>query len=1236
MRELYLPSPDLRVRSSRLFLLNAEILFAYVALTAVTLILTTSHQPQDYDIWPLWPGAGLATFAVMRFGKWAAPSIFLGSTVANILLIGMSPTIALWVSMGITSAPLIALAVLRWLRPRWSGFHYVRDVVAFIAVMGIFNGAISGLGGALGVVVGWDHFRINTFDKLWLSWSVGDICSILGFTTIFLLWNWNRPRSLPGGAAEQWHLGFTALLILGLTAGLFLVHYPPRSIMEGVVGLLILPFLWALTRFPMEEVYRIGLMSYIIAAVGTAFGRGPYQAVTLVQPETMMQMVAIGLACVGLIAGAMVAEANRAKLALQTANHALEDRVRARTADLQQSHQELLIRESLLFSLSEINRLFASAPDRELIPVLQQFCEILTDRLSLQAVWLGKVAAGKNEVEILAKAGPLARMLEQVHISANPDIPGGGGPTAQVFMTGKAMLFDAGDSHYDSWRPMVEAYQLGGSAHVPLPWSDGGRGVITLYRGKGESFPQAITILLNRLAEDLAVFLEHREVAFALSTAQTLQRAMISAGDIALRARDEQGMLDSMCQKLIDSGLFVAAWIAKPDANDCFVPLASAGELAANALKQWWPASATMPEGYTVGARAWRSDTMVFQQDYLSDPLMAPWRDQGMTYGWRAAAATTIHRQDSRWGILAVIGNQVGMFTPEVREVLSRIAELVGHGLDEIFLKNVLAEGQQKQSYLASHDMLTGLPNRRGLTEYLQKALLRAERHQTLLALGILDLDDFKPINDVYGHAAGDLLLQGVAGRLCDILRASDFVARLGGDEFVLVMDDIQERDAIPLLLDKIYDAIVQPIALADGTLVKVGVSLGLTIYSHDNADTDLDLLLRHADHALYKSKKEKNTREHFWVIYPPDKKEGVDHHLPHVLHLLYHGGLRVRYQPVLELSTGKVVGIEALARLRDATDEIAPDKFLPQLRSGDQWALTSGVIAQVQKDMQSVVGACDNIWVSINVLPKFICNPDDRKKLLTLLTATNLSPQRIILELLESSDFFSHELAIAGIADFRKLGYRIALDDVGSAYASLLRLKNLPVDEIKIDQAFVRHLGRKPEDLYFIKSLLDLGNAMHVDVIVEGAESTEILGALRAIHVPMAQGYAIAAPMLMPELHAWLDKQIPPCSTATPQGLLSLYAHSVCYHLAIQNLVGQAPKLFVDMAPWIRQRCPTAVRIKDLGLEGSAVDIAHTEYRRTLEAIGKNIMLGKSTDQADLQLSLNHFQETLREANRI
>lgn len=161
----------------------------------------------------------------------------------------------------------------------------------------------------------------------------------------------------------------------------------------------------------------------------------------------------------------------------------------------------------------------------------------------------------------------------------------------------------------------------------------------------------------------------------------------------------------------------------------------------------------------------------------------------------------------------------------------------------------------------------------------------------------------------------------------------------------------------------------------------------------------------------------------------------------------------------------------------------------------------------------------------------------------------------------------------------------------------------------------------------------------MHVDVIVEGAESTEILGALRAIHVPMAQGYAIAAPMLMPELHAWLDKQIPPCSTgstATPQGLLSLYAHSVCYHLAIQNLVGQAPKLFVDMAPWIRQRCPTAVRIKDLGLEGSAVDIAHTEYRRTLEAIGKNIMLGKSTDQADLQLSLNHFQETLREANRI
>ncbi len=1228
MRELHLPSPDLRVRSSQLVLWNAEILFAYVALTAVTLILAIRYQPQDHHVWPLWPAAGLAAFVVMRFGKWVAPSIFLGSMVANMLLVGMAPTLALWASVGNTSAPLIALAMLLRLHPRWSGFHYVRDVVAFIAVIGMLNGAVSGFWGALGMV-GWDHSRINTFDKLWLTWSVGDICSVLGFTTTFLLWKMQRP--LHDDAAGQWRLGLTAFLILGLTGGLFLIHYPPRSIIEGVVGLLILPFLWALTRFPMEEVYRIGLMSYIIAATGTAFGLGPYQAVTFVQPETMMQMVAIGLACVALIAGAMIAEGSRTKVALQAANHTLEDRVRARTADLKQSHQELLIRESLLLSLSEINRLFASATDRELMPVLQQFCEIITDRLNLQAVWLGKVAAGENEVEILAKAGPLAQALEQVHISVNSNLPVGGGPTAQVFMTGKAMLFDADDPHYDPWRPLVEAYQLGGSAHVPLPWTDGGRGVITLYRGKGKSFPQAITILLNRLAEDLAVFLEHRKVAFALSAAQTLQRAMISAGDIALKARDEQSMLDSICQELIDSGLFVAAWIAKPDADDCFVPLAAAGESAANALKHRWPASTATPEGYTVGARAWRSEAMVFQQDYLSDPLIAPWRDQAMTYGWRAVAATTIFRQESRWAILAVIGNQVGMFTPEVREVLSRIAELIGHGLDEIFLKNALTEEQQKQSYLASHDTLTGLPNRRGLTEYLQKALLPAQRHQTLLALGILDLDDFKPINDVYGHAAGDLLLQNIAGRLRKILRAADFVARLGGDEFVLVMDKIQDRNAIPFLLDKIYDAIVQPVALADGTLVKVGVSLGLTIYSHDNADTDL--LLRHADHALYKSKKEKGSRERFWAIYPPDKKDVAENHLPHVLHLLYHGGLRVRYQPILELGTGKVVGIEALARLSDTTGEIAPDDFLPQLRNGDQWALTSGVIAQVQKDMQNGVGTGDDIWVSINILPKFICNPDDRKKLLALLTATNIPPQRVILELLESSDFFSQDLAISGIADFRKLGYRVALDDVGSAYASLLRLKNLPVDEIKIDQAFVRHLGRKPEDLYFIKSLLDLGNAMHVDVIAEGAESAEILGALSAIHVPMAQGYAIAAPMLMPELHVWLNKQTSPCSIAMPQGLLSLYAHSVSYHSAIQTLVVQAPELFIKIAPWTSQSCPATARIKGLGLEGSAVDIAHTEYRRTLEIIGKKIMCGESSDQMVLQSYINRFQEALREA---
>ncbi len=331
---------------------------------------------------------------------------------------------------------------------------------------------------------------------------------------------------------------------------------------------------------------------------------------------------------------------------------------------------------------------------------------------------------------------------------------------------------------------------------------------------------------------------------------QALHDALLAESELLLHARREDDLLGEFCARLVPRGLFQIAWIARPDAAGVLQPLAAAGAAVAALGDLTFRLDDDPP---SLIATSWKTGRPAHNNDYVATSRHLPWHDFLREKQWHAIAAIPIHRDGAIFAVLNLVATEAGLFDAEVLALCARVAALLGHGLDELDLKTRLEQEKRQQFHLARHDPLTGLPNRLQFEEHLQRAIARARRQQTLLAVGLLDLDDFKPVNDSWGHAVGDLLLRQLAERLRALLRASDLLARFGGDEFVLAIEGLTSLDALPGVLDRLRRAIETPFDLGDGRAVSITFSLGVALVPEDGSEPDL--LLRRADAALYQTK---------------------------------------------------------------------------------------------------------------------------------------------------------------------------------------------------------------------------------------------------------------------------------------------------------------------------------------------------------------------------------------------
>ncbi|MGB0696221.1 MAG: EAL domain-containing protein [Rhodospirillaceae bacterium] len=434
-----------------------------------------------------------------------------------------------------------------------------------------------------------------------------------------------------------------------------------------------------------------------------------------------------------------------------------------------------------------------------------------------------------------------------------------------------------------------------------------------------------------------------------------------------------------------------------------------------------------------------------------------------------------------------------------------------------------LKEQEKQLKQLAFYDPLTDLPNRVLLVDRLVQGMAQSNRNGTIMVVCYLDLDGFKPINDTYGHEAGDMVLREMARRFSNRLRGGDTVSRLGGDEFVLLFMGLKQPSECDQMMRRLLQTIAQPISV-HGVSVTFTASIGVTLYPEDNSDTDT--LLRHADQAMYLAKQ--GGKNNYHIFDPAEDRTAriQNSRITRIEEALENQELVLFYQPKVDLRRGTVVGVEALLRWNHPSRGLVPPlEFLPLIEGHElivrigAWVLETAVAQAAAWRAQGLA-----LSVSINVAALQLQAPDFVQLLRDILDRHPSVPnQDIELEILESAALGDVNQVSRVIGACQELGISFALDDFGTGYSSLTYLKRLPASTLKIDQSFVRDMLLDPENLAIVQGTLGLATAFQRTAVAEGVETVEHGTMLIQLGCHIAQGYGISKPIPAAEIAPWV-----------------------------------------------------------------------------------------------------------------
>jgi len=465
-------------------------------------------------------------------------------------------------------------------------------------------------------------------------------------------------------------------------------------------------------------------------------------------------------------------------------------------------------------------------------------------------------------------------------------------------------------------------------------------------------------------------------------------------------------------------------------------------------------------------------------------------------------------------GLAGLADGDVGIDIPEFHrnDEIGKLARTF-----EVFRANVIAleiaheatrKAQEDALAQARHDSLTGLPNRRVFAADLEAALHRIRRGTAGYSVMLVDLDHFKPVNDLLGHPAGDIVLCEVARRLQSIVRKTDTVVRLGGDEFAIIAEGTDDPkvnvETAISLANRVLWAIREPIPVGSES-VEIGASIGITLCRPEN--TDAESLLHEADIAMYCAKRDgKGVFRFFEPSMDEELREraALEADLKEALYL---GHIRPYYQPLVDIRHGRVSGFEALARwTHKDRGAVGPDTFIPL---AEQLGLISDVtIAILRQACRDARSWGDDVWLSVNIAPSQFKDPMLPEWILAILAEEKFPARRLEIEITETALVGDIKIAKASMMKLQKAGVTVSLDDFGTGYSTLTYLKSLRFDKVKIDRSFVMAMSEDQESAKIVQAILGLAKNLHLTTVAEGIESPAVLRQLAEQGCEYGQGY--------------------------------------------------------------------------------------------------------------------------------
>jgi diguanylate cyclase (GGDEF)-like protein len=736
-------------------------------------------------------------------------------------------------------------------------------------------------------------------------------------------------------------------------------------------------------------------------------------------------------------------------------------------------------------------------------------------------------------LKLVTAAGQGMDTINHLKLSIDPDNPYGQGLAGPAFREQKLMLtYDLLADSRTSNQADHKRSPYGGAA-APLIVAGRSVGIIFFFFGRTSGTgDEGIQQLMRDIAENVSFGIEGFQREEQKDRYVRMFAAFSATNEAIMRANNREELFRMLCENTVSAGKFTSTSVllASPD-QECFEVGGTAGPNSDLVRSRRFAIRDDLNDAGGIVGTAFRTAKPCIENDFKS---LVPRQSEHIVP--LAAAALPLFSRGVTIGVLLIMAGEKDAFTSDFTELLQRLSENVSLAVSNFDSRDEKIEAERRIQYLATHDALTGLPNRVMFMQLLEQSIAVARRERRKCAVLFIDLDRFKIINDSLGHAAGDQLLIEAAKRLRGSVRESDVVARLGGDEFVAILHGVNDAGQIEAVARKILASLIASMDIA-GHECRTTASIGIAVFP-DNGE-DGHILTKNADIAMYAAKEEGKNDFRFYS--PEIRSQSIERlvletNLRHALEL---NQFTLQYQPKLNVRTGAVSGVEALLRWNHPDlGNLPPVKFIPLAEETGlivpigRWVLKTACEQAIAWQKQGL----PPLSIAVNLSPRQFQDENLLRDIDEVLQRTGLEPALLELEITESMVMQNVERAIKLLTALRARGVRLAIDDFGTGYSSMSMMKQFPIDIIKIDRSFVRDLEKNPQDRAITTAIISMGKALGLNIVAEGVETEGQSDFLRSGFCDELQGYLFSRPVSPAEIAALMAPRVdsPPLQPRT------------------------------------------------------------------------------------------------------